>query len=260
MRSKRTRAEAGLDLHDGPRRASPRSPCASTTSAAARRRPSRPPRIVESRGPGPPHDQDPHAVHAAPAGAGVAGVVAALSQLSEKMKIRTTRAAAGRPTSAVLDTNAQGVLFSSREAVNNARKHVSQQIRVRLYRRGICRGRSRTTAWASMSAQSMPAMTSAGSLGMVNMRERAELIEGAASRRQRARHQDQRPGPDRARAAGARGGDSGPAPSHPAGPAHWRCRPPADLKWQRADDPLTTSSVRRSPPRRAAVIRVGLPG
>lgn len=112
------------------------------------------------------------------------GLVAALGQLTEKM--RDTHGVevmlqAQPDVEIYLDTHAQGVLFYIvEEAINNARKHAqAQQIAVRLSKRdayvlievednGIGFDVDEVTAGYDRR----------GSLGLVNMRERAELIEG----------------------------------------------------------------------------------
>ncbi len=112
------------------------------------------------------------------------GLVAALEQLAEKMKethntIVLIRAAPDVET--YLDTNAQGVLFYIvDEAVNNARKHAqSDQIWVRLSRRDNFviteiedHGKGFDLSEVDQDYDQR------GSLGLVNMRERAGLIEG----------------------------------------------------------------------------------
>lgn len=112
------------------------------------------------------------------------GLVAAVGQLAEKMRdthdIEVTLQV--QPdVETYLDTHAQGVLFYIiEEAVNNARKHAqAQQIFVRLFRR---------EAYVMVEIEDngvgfdVDAVTASydrrGSLGLVNMRERAELIEG----------------------------------------------------------------------------------
>lgn len=112
------------------------------------------------------------------------GLVAAVGQLAEKMRDThdTEVTLQVQPdVETYLDTHAQGVLFYIiEEAVNNARKHAqAQQIIVRLFRR---------EAYVVVEIEDngvgfdVDAVTASydrrGSLGLVNMRERAELIEG----------------------------------------------------------------------------------
>jgi len=112
------------------------------------------------------------------------GLVAALHQLSEKMADTHNTAVtvvAQDDVEKLLDLNAQGVLFYIvEEAVNNARKHAqSSQIWVRLYRR------EHNYVVVEIEDNGVgfdvDAVTNnyeqRGSLGMVNMHERAELIE-----------------------------------------------------------------------------------
>jgi signal transduction histidine kinase len=112
------------------------------------------------------------------------GLVAALSQLAEKMKDThdTTVLLRGQTDiEQYLDTNAQGVLFYIiEEAVNNARKHAqSEQIWVRLYRREAYVVIEIEDDGVGFDVGAVDAnYDQRGSLGMVNMRERAELIEG----------------------------------------------------------------------------------
>lgn len=112
------------------------------------------------------------------------GLVAAVGQLAEKMRDThdTEVMLQVQPdVETYLDTHAQGVLFYIiEEAVNNARKHAqAQQIVVRLFQR---------EAYVIVEIEDngvgfdVDAVTASydrrGSLGLVNMRERAELIEG----------------------------------------------------------------------------------
>lgn len=112
------------------------------------------------------------------------GLVAAVGQLAEKMRDThdTEVMLQVQPdVETYLDTHAQGVLFYIiEEAVNNARKHAqAQQIVVRLFQR---------EAYVIVEIEDngvgfdVDAVTDSydrrGSLGLVNMRERAELIEG----------------------------------------------------------------------------------
>lgn len=115
------------------------------------------------------------------------GLVAALNQLSEKMRDTHGQAVAvrvGRDVEQYLDRNQQGVMFYIiEEAVNNARKHahaelisvtVTKQddvIIVQIADNGL--GFNTGAVNANYDQR--------GSLGMVNMRERAELLEGTLS-------------------------------------------------------------------------------
>jgi len=112
------------------------------------------------------------------------GLAAALEQLAEKMRDTHGVEVALQTQPDVemyLDTHAQGVLFYIiEEAVNNARKHAqAQQITVRL---------SKHDAYVLVEVEDngvgfdVDEVTAGydrrGSLGLINMRERAELIEG----------------------------------------------------------------------------------
>lgn len=115
------------------------------------------------------------------------GLVAALNQLAEKMHETHGQAVAvrvARDVEQYLDHNPQGVLFYIvEEAVNNARKHaqadlvsvtVNRQddmVIVQIADNGV--GFSTNAVNANYDQR--------GSLGMVNMRERAELLEGTLS-------------------------------------------------------------------------------
>lgn len=112
------------------------------------------------------------------------GLIAALQQLAEKMKdthATTVLVEAQPEIDTLLDTNAQGVLFYIiEEAVNNARKHAqSDQIIVRLFRQEaylIAEVEDHGVGFDVEAVES--GYDRRGSLGMINMRERAELIEG----------------------------------------------------------------------------------
>ncbi len=112
------------------------------------------------------------------------GLVAALGQLAEKMRDThdTNVTLQGQPdVEKYLDTNAQGVLFYIvEEAVNNARKHAqSKTIWVRLYRREAFVLAEIEDDGVGFDVGAVDSTyDQRGSLGMVNMRERAELIEG----------------------------------------------------------------------------------
>lgn len=112
------------------------------------------------------------------------GLVAALGQLAEKM--RDTHgvevALQAQPdVELYLDTHAQGVLFYIvEEAVNNARKHAqAQEIIVRLGKRESFVVIEVEDHGVGFDVDEVTAgYDRRGSLGLVNMRERAELIEG----------------------------------------------------------------------------------
>ncbi|HLA43920.1 MAG TPA: ATP-binding protein [Aggregatilineales bacterium] len=112
------------------------------------------------------------------------GLVAALGQLSEKM--RDTHdlnvIIEGQPgVERWLDSNAQGVIFYIiEEAVNNARKHAqSQHIWVRLNQRESYFIIEIEDDGVGFNQEEVTGnYESRGSLGMVNMRERTEMVEG----------------------------------------------------------------------------------
>ena len=112
------------------------------------------------------------------------GLVAALHQLAEKMRDTHdthVEVQAQPEIEEALDTNAQGVLFYIiEEAVNNARKHAqSNTIWVRLYRRDNFVVTEIEDDGVGFDVQEVDeGYDQRGSLGMINMRERAELIEG----------------------------------------------------------------------------------
>ncbi len=112
------------------------------------------------------------------------GLVAALHQLAEKMRDTHdthVEVQAQPEVETALDTNAQGVLFYIiEEAVNNARKHAqSNTIWVRLYRRNEFVITEIEDDGVGFDVQAVDeGYDQRGSLGMINMRERAELIEG----------------------------------------------------------------------------------
>lgn len=167
------------------------------------------------------------------------GLIAALSQLAEKMKDThdTTVLLRGQTDiEQYLDTNAQGVLFYIiEEAVNNARKHAqSQQIWVRLYKREAFVVVEIEDDGVGFDVSAVDASyDQRGSLGMVNMRERAELIEGTL-RIQSAKGRGTKISVlvpiERVGGSGAPRGDSGPAPQlNLQGQNTGARRPPADL-------------------------------
>jgi signal transduction histidine kinase len=112
------------------------------------------------------------------------GLVAALEQLVDKMH-ETHNLNVGLKTQPdvekCLDTNAQGILFYIvEEAVNNARKHSqAEQIVIRLYRRESNVMVEVEDNGVGFDVGAIDAnYDQRGSLGMINMRERTELIEG----------------------------------------------------------------------------------
>lgn len=112
------------------------------------------------------------------------GLVAALRQLAEKMQDTYNRTVLVQTSSAVetyLDTNAQGVLFYIiEEAVNNAHKHAQpQQIRVRLYQKDAMVVAEIEDDGIGFDVQVVEQdYDQRGSFGLVNMRERAGMVEG----------------------------------------------------------------------------------
>ncbi len=112
------------------------------------------------------------------------GLVAALGQLVEKMREThnlNVGIKAQPEVEKFLDTNAQGILFYIvEEAVNNARKHAqAEQIVVRFYRRESNVVVEIEDNGVGFDVGAVDAnYDQRGSLGMINMRERTELIEG----------------------------------------------------------------------------------
>lgn len=113
------------------------------------------------------------------------GLLAALEQLAQKMRdtYDTTVIVEGSPeVERLLDSNAQGVLFYiAEEAVNNARKHAqSSHIWVRLLTQNGAVAVEIEDDGVGFDVQEVvgSGYEQRGSLGMVNMRERAELIQG----------------------------------------------------------------------------------
>ncbi|HVO41279.1 MAG TPA: GAF domain-containing sensor histidine kinase [Aggregatilineales bacterium] len=112
------------------------------------------------------------------------GLVAALKQFVDKMKETHKLEVilqAQPQVDTVLDTHAQGVLFYIvEEAVNNARKHAkAEHIYVRLYRRDnqfVTEVQDDGVGFDTAAVSS--GYDKRGSLGMINMRERAELVNG----------------------------------------------------------------------------------
>ncbi|MBN1681742.1 MAG: GAF domain-containing sensor histidine kinase [Anaerolineae bacterium] len=112
------------------------------------------------------------------------GMIAALRQLAEKMRdtYDTHVVVKAQPSIAdYMDTHHQGVLFYIvEEAVNNARKHAqAETITVRLYRRDdLVVTEIEDNGVGFDVGKVEDNYEQRGSLGMVNMRERAALIEG----------------------------------------------------------------------------------
>jgi two-component sensor histidine kinase len=112
------------------------------------------------------------------------GLLAALAQLAEKMQETHdmhVMLKAQPDAEEYLDTNQQGVLFYIvEEAVNNARKHAqSETVWVRLFRReGFIVVEIEDNGIGFDVGAVDSSYDQRDSLGMVNMRERAELIEG----------------------------------------------------------------------------------
>ena len=114
------------------------------------------------------------------------GLVPALAQLAEKMKDthdQNVIVQAKPGVGEMLDEHAQGVIFYIvEEAVNNARKHAeAEHIWVRLYTRGAYLVLEVQDDGVGFDLEAMKAgyeTRGSQSLGLVNMRERAELAEG----------------------------------------------------------------------------------
>jgi len=173
------------------------------------------------------------------------GLIAAFGQLAEKMRDthNTNVMLQGQPdVEKYLDTNAQGVLFYIvEEAVNNARKHAeSNTIWVRLYRREAFVVAEIEDDGVGFDVGEVDSTyDQRGSLGMVNMRERAELIEGTL----------------RIQSAVGRGTKiSVLVPTHPAGGpdavAGEAVAPPLDLQSRRAGTGTGTFALPEETPSR----------
>jgi len=112
------------------------------------------------------------------------GLVAALGQLSEKMydTHRQNMIIESEPEVADdLDLGKQGVVFYiAEEAINNARKHAeAEHVWVRLTRRGDQFVLEVEDDGVGFNVGAIDAnYEQRGSLGMVNMRERTELVNG----------------------------------------------------------------------------------
>jgi signal transduction histidine kinase len=112
------------------------------------------------------------------------GLTAALNQLSEKMKETYGQNVAIRVAKDVeqyLDSHQQGVMFYiAEEAVNNARKHAEAQlISVNVQRKDQMVYLQIADNGVGFDLGAVDAnYDKRGSLGMVNMRERTELLEG----------------------------------------------------------------------------------
>jgi len=112
------------------------------------------------------------------------GLTAALEQLAEKMQDTHNQSViieAQPGAERWLDSNAQGVVFYIiEEAVNNARKHAqAEHIWVRLYQRDtFLMIEIEDNGVGFNQAAVTNNYESRGSLGMVNMRERTEMVEG----------------------------------------------------------------------------------
>lgn len=112
------------------------------------------------------------------------GLIAALRQLAEKMQDTYNRTMLVQTSSTVetyLDTNAQGILFYIvEEAVNNAHKHAQpEQIRVRLYQKDAMVVAEIEDDGVGFDVQAIEQhYDQRGSFGLVNMRERAAMVEG----------------------------------------------------------------------------------
>ncbi|MCZ7546151.1 MAG: sensor histidine kinase [Anaerolineae bacterium] len=114
------------------------------------------------------------------------GLVAALEQLAEKMKDtheQNVIVQAKPGCEDLLDSHAQGVIFNIvEEAVNNARKHAqAEHIWVRLYTRPpyyVVEIQDDGVGFDVEETVDTYGKRSDQSLGLVNMHERAELVEG----------------------------------------------------------------------------------
>ncbi len=112
------------------------------------------------------------------------GLVAALHQLAEKMwdtHGQTVTVEAEADVATDLEMGRQGVIFYiAEEAVNNARKHAeAERTWVRLWRKGDLFFLEIEDDGVGFNVGAVDAnYEQRGSLGMVNMRERAELVNG----------------------------------------------------------------------------------
>ncbi len=113
------------------------------------------------------------------------GLTAALSQLADKMKEsydQPVTVRVSRETDRFLDTHQQGVIFYIiEEAVGNARKHAqASMITVNVYKQEdvILVSISDNGVGFDTSEAEKKAMERGGHLGMINLRERAEMVGG----------------------------------------------------------------------------------
>jgi signal transduction histidine kinase len=119
------------------------------------------------------------------------GLVSALEQLGGKMKEtynQDVRVEAAPGVADDIEMGKLGVIFSiAEEAVNNARKHArANDIRVRLWREGDLLRMDVEDNGVGFDVAAMEASyESRGSLGMVNLHERAELVSGTMRIRSR---------------------------------------------------------------------------
>jgi signal transduction histidine kinase len=115
------------------------------------------------------------------------GLTVALNQLADKMQEtydQTVKIRVGKGLERLLDTSQQGALFYLvEEAVNNARKYAeASQISVAVGRQGQLLVIRIQDNGKGFDAQAVNAnYNERGSFGMVNMRERAELLDGTLS-------------------------------------------------------------------------------
>ncbi|HET7009898.1 MAG TPA: sensor histidine kinase, partial [Anaerolineales bacterium] len=112
------------------------------------------------------------------------GLVSALEQLAGKMRetySQGVRVEAQADVAEGIEMGKLGVIFSiAEEAVNNARKHArADEIRVKLWREGELLRMDIEDDGVGFDVAAMEASyESRGSLGMVNLHERAELVSG----------------------------------------------------------------------------------
>jgi signal transduction histidine kinase len=113
------------------------------------------------------------------------GLTAALSQLADKMKEsydQPVTVRVSRDAERYLDTHQQGVIFYIiEEAVGNARKHAqANMITVNVYKQEdvILVNISDNGVGFDTTEAEQKAMERGGHLGMINLRERAEMVGG----------------------------------------------------------------------------------